>query len=340
MMKVQKHFNLLHHNTFRVSAHVRYFVEAEKEEDVPSAMEMAEHLGYPMMVLGGGSNMLICSDLDRVVIHPNLKGIREQHLGNEVIVEAGAGVNWHHLVRYTVERGYGGLENLALIPGTVGAAPVQNIGAYGVELKDVFVDLLGFHRDQGRMVMDADACRFAYRDSVFKAEFKDAFVVCSVRFRLQKQAQLKLSYDALQREIQKMGQEPSSPAELADLVAAIRNSKLPDPGAIGNAGSFFKNPVIPMGQYNELKAMLPDMPGYPTVSERVKTSAAWLIEQCGWKGARRGDAGVYDKHALVLVNHGRASGADIWSLATEIRQSVFERFKIMIEPEVNVLRDA
>lgn len=339
-MRVQKHFDIQRHNTFRVSARVRYFVEAEKEEDVPSALEMAEHLGYPMMVLGGGSNMLICSDLNRVVIHPNLQGIKEHHHGTEVIVEAGAGVNWHHLVRYTVERGYGGLENLALIPGTVGASPVQNIGAYGVELKDVFVDLLGFHRDHGRMVMDAGACRFAYRDSVFKGDFKDAFVVCSVRLRLQKQAKLNLSYDALQREVQKRRHEPKSPAELADLVADIRGSKLPDPELIGNAGSFFKNPILSAGQYNALKAEFPDMPGYSTMSEQVKTSAAWLIEQCGWKGARRGDAGVYDKHALVLVNHGRASGVDLWSLATEIRQSVFERFNIMIEPEVNVLRDA
>ncbi|MFM8492557.1 MAG: UDP-N-acetylmuramate dehydrogenase [Bacteroidota bacterium] len=339
-MRVQKHFDIQHHNTFRVSAHVRYFVEAEKEEDVPAALEMAEHLGYPIMVLGGGSNMLICSDLNRVVIHPNLQGIKEHHHGTEVIVEAGAGVNWHQLVRYTVERGYGGLENLALIPGTVGASPVQNIGAYGVELKDVFVDLLGFHRDHGRMVMDAGACRFAYRDSVFKGDFKDAFVVCSVRLRLQKQAKLNLSYDALQREVQKRRHEPKSPAELADLVAEIRGSKLPDPELIGNAGSFFKNPILSAGQYNALKAEFPDMPGYSTKSEQVKTSAAWLIEQCGWKGARRGDAGVYDKHALVLVNHGRASGVDLWSLATEIRQSVFERFNIMIEPEVNVLRDA
>jgi UDP-N-acetylmuramate dehydrogenase len=339
-MKIHKHFDVQHHNTFRVSAHVLYFMETEKEEDVPSAMEMAEHLGYPMIVLGGGSNMLICTDLNRVVIHPNLQGIKEQHHGTEVIVEAGAGVNWHRLVRYTVERGYGGLENLALIPGTVGAAPVQNIGAYGVELKDVFVDLLGFHRDHGRMVMDAAACRFAYRDSVFKAEFKDAFVVCSVRFRLQKQAKLNLSYDALQREIQKKGLEPKTPAELADVVAAIRSSKLPNPEFIGNAGSFFKNPTLSDVQYRQLKAEFHDIPGYPTTTEGVKTSAAWLIEQCGWKGARRGDAGVYDKHALVLVNHGQASGADLWSLATEIRQSVFERFKIMIEPEVNVLRDA
>ena len=338
-MRVQKQFDIQHHNTFRVSAHVRYFVEAEKEEDVPAALEMAEHLGYPIMVLGGGSNMLICSDLNRVVIHPNLQGIKEHHHGTEVIVEVGAGVNWHQLVRYTVERGYGGLENLALIPGTVGASPVQNIGAYGVELKDVFVDLLGFHRDHGRMVMDAGACRFAYRDSVFKGDFKDTFVVCSVRLRLHKHAKLNLSYDALQREIQKRGLEPKSPAELADLVADIRGSKLPDPELIGNAGSFFKNPIISAGQYNALKDEFPDMPGYSTGSEQVKTSAAWLIEQCGWKGARRGDAGVYDKHALVLVNHGRASGADLWSLATEIRQSVFERFKIMIEAEVNVLRD-
>jgi UDP-N-acetylmuramate dehydrogenase len=189
------------------------------------------------------------------------------------------------------------------------------------------------------MLMDAGACRFAYRDSVFKGDFKDAFVVCSVRLRLHKQAKLNLSYDALQREIQKRGLEPKNPAELADLVADIRGSKLPDPELIGNAGSFFKNPILSAGQYNALKDEFPDMPGYPTGSEQVKTSAAWLIEQCGWKGARRGDAGVYDKHALVLVNHGRASGADLWSLATEIRQSVFERFKIMIEPEVNVLRD-
>lgn len=338
-MRVQKHFDIQHHNTFKVSAHVRYFLEAEKEEEVPSAIEMAENLGFPMMVLGGGSNMLICSNLKRAVIHPNIQGIKEQHHGTEVIVEVGAGVNWHQLVRYTVERGYGGLENLALIPGTVGASPVQNIGAYGVELKDVFVDLLGFHRDHGRMLMDASACRFAYRDSVFKGEFRDVFVVCSVRLRLNKQAKLNLSYDALQREILKRGLEPKSPAELADLVADIRGSKLPDPELIGNAGSFFKNPIISAGQYNALKDEFPDMPGYSTGSEQVKTSAAWLIEQCGWKGARRGDAGVYDKHALVLVNHGRASGADLWSLATEIRQSVFERFKIMIEAEVNVLRD-
>jgi len=338
-MKVHKHFDIRGHNTFRVSSHVRYFVETETEAEVPAAMEMAEHLGYPMWVLGGGSNVLFCSDLNRVIVHPNLMGIQEHHHGSEVIVEAGAGVNWHQLVRYSVERGYGGLENLALIPGSVGAAPVQNIGAYGAELKDVFEDLTGFHRDHGRMVMDTDACQFTYRDSVFKREFRDVFVVCSVRLRLQKQPRLNLTYDALQREMEKNGTTPATPAEVADWVASIRRGKLPNPADIGNAGSFFKNPLLPTPLFDALKAEFPDLPAYPASTGRVKTSAAWLIEQCGWKGERRGDAGVYDRHALVLVNHGQATGEQLWNLAGEIRQSVFQRFRILLDPEVNILNE-
>ncbi len=337
-MQVFKDFDLRHHNSFGLAARCAYFVRIDDATEIPQAVDMATHLGKPMLVLGGGSNMLFTRDYDGTVLHMAIPGIEiYSENEDEVIVEAGAGVVWHELVLWAVAKGYGGLENLSLIPGTVGASPIQNIGAYGVELKDVFHKLRGYHFDKGFMEFDAIACGFGYRQSIFKSELKGKFLVSAVFFRLQKKPSLKTTYGAIQEELEKLGKSDYTIADISEVVCRIRQSKLPDPSTIGNAGSFFKNPEVEEEAYARLKISFPDMPAYPAKTGFTKISAAWLIEQCGWKGKVVGHTGTYAKHALVLVNHGGASGPEIWALAKEIIGSVFDKFGIQLEPEVNII---
>ncbi len=298
---------------------------------------MAVHFGLPYLILGGGSNMLFTRDYEGTIIRLCIEGITAEEQGDEVLVTAGAGVVWNHLVQHCVAQGWGGIENLALIPGTVGASPIQNIGAYGVELQDVFESLRGMHVDKGFLEFDKKGCQFGYRQSIFKAELRNRFIVSSVTLRLSKQPQLKLHYGAIEEELKRRGITQPSIADVAEVVSSIRVSKLPDPATIGNAGSFFKNPEIPEAQFQRVKIDYPELVGYPAGEGVVKVSAAWMIESCGWKGKVVGNTGTYAKHALVLVNHGDATGSEIRALAMQIQQSVLAKFGIAIEPEVNII---
>jgi UDP-N-acetylmuramate dehydrogenase len=336
-MQLHKDFDLRPLNTFGISVKCKYLIEIEEETELPRAVEMATHFGYPFMVLGGGSNMLFTEDYEGSILYMRIPGISAETQGEEVLVTAGAGVVWHDLVQYAVAHGYGGLENLALIPGTVGASPIQNIGAYGVEVQDVFDSLRGYHLEQGFMEFDKKSCHFGYRQSIFKGALKGKFIVTQVRFRLSTQPNLKLHYGALQDALAQRGLVKPSIAEVAEVVSSVRVSKLPDPSSIGNAGSFFKNPEIPEAQFQRLKIDFPEMVGYPAGEGVIKASAAWLIESCGWKGKVIGNTGTYAKHALVLVNHGHATGSDIWALAQSIQRSVQECYGIHLEPEVNII---
>ena len=323
-----------------------YFLEVEQEDDLPRAIETADELTQGnFMFLGGGSNVLFCGDYKGAVIHLAFGGLEFHETGrNQILVEAGAGVSWHDLVTYTTQNGWWGLENLALIPGSVGAAPIQNIGAYGVEQGDCFESLSGIPLNGPPCTYSKKICDFGYRNSIFKQELKNNFVITRVRYLLETQPNPRLDYQDLKLRFAEAfgkgtGHQPSS-NEIANAVADIRRSKLPDPALIGNAGSFFKNPILTKEQAESLKNLHPNMPLFAPKTENdagseSKTSAAWLIEQCGWKGHRRGAVGVSETHALVLVHYGDGKGEDLWQLAQDIRSSVRMEFGIDLEPEVN-----
>jgi UDP-N-acetylmuramate dehydrogenase len=293
---------------------------------------------YEKLVLGGGSNILFTSDFDGLVIKNELKGIEVVNENDEeVFLKAGAGVVWHDLVMYAVARNYGGIENLALIPGTVGASPMQNIGAYGIEIKDTFHELEAVQIDNQHLVRFGHAdCAFGYRESVFKNRYKNQFVICSVTYRLNKNPVINTSYGAIEKELELMQIENPDIKSVAEAVMRIRSSKLPDPAHIGNAGSFFKNPELEKRDFEQLTSTYADIVGYPLSNDKVKLAAGWLIEKAGWKGFRKGDAGVHDQQALVLVNLGRAKGYDIFALSEEIIHSVHEKFGVWLHREVNV----
>jgi len=337
-------------NTFGVSARAPLLVEVADAAALPELFGYSMLRDGPVLVLGGGSNLLFAADPPGAVLSLGAQKIAIIEDGERAIVRADAGVEWHALVLWTLGRGLGGLENLSLIPGTVGAAPIQNIGAYGVEIGERVHAVEAFDRTTGRMVrLDADACAFAYRDSLFKRE-PDRFVVAAVEFALSRHAPLMLDYAGLGEELAAMGVESPRASQVAEAVIRIRRRKLPDPAVVGNAGSFFKNPIVATARAEALKAEHPRLPVFPLapfpadaaqhgepVGTQSKLSAAWLIEQCGWKGHRDGDAGVSDAHALVLVNHGRATGAQLLDLARRIAASVQERFGVAIEPEPRIV---
>ncbi len=341
MLTIQSHVSLKPFNTFGIEANARYWVQINQEEDLHTLLQLTDFMERPRLVLGGGSNLLLNTDFDGVVIHIAIPGIElvrddEQHL----YVRAGAGVVWHDLVMYCVQNNYAGMENLALIPGTVGAAPMQNIGAYGVEIEQIFESLTAIHLTTGerRIFTHAD-CQFGYRESVFKRALNGQYIITDVTFRLNKTPTFHTRYGAIQETLAEMGvtDETLSIRAISQAVIKIRQSKLPDPTQIGNAGSFFKNPEISNAQFAQLKASYPDMPGYPIGEPATKVPAGWLIEQCGWKGYRQGDAGVHAKQALVLVNYGRATGAEIMAIARQVQESVQEKFGITLMQEVNVV---
>lgn len=336
-MQLYKDHDLRLLNSFGISAKCKYLIDIHDENELPRAVDMAIHFGLPYLILGGGSNMLFTRDYEGTIIRLCIEGITADEQGDEVLVTAGAGVVWHRLVQHCVNQGWGGIENLALIPGTVGASPIQNIGAYGVELQDVFESLRGLHVDKGFLEFDKKGCQFGYRQSIFKSDLRNRFIVSSVTLRLSKKPQLKLHYGAIQEELTRRGITEPSISDVADVVSSIRVSKLPDPATIGNAGSFFKNPEIPEEQFQRLKINHPEMVGYPAGEGIVKVSAAWMIEACGWKGKVVGHTGTYARHALVLVNHGDATGAEILAFARQVQYSVYEKFGVAIEPEVNVI---
>ena len=287
--------------------------------------------------MGSGSNILFTSDFKGIILCPEIGGIKIEEQDQEnVLISAGAGVNWDNLVEWTVNKGFGGLENLSLIPGLVGATPVQNIGAYGVEVKDTIEKVRAVSIEDGAIAeFNNNDCRFEYRNSIFKGKIKGKYLVTRVYYRLTSNPLLKLDYGSLNDEIKKLGDVTLKNVRQA--VINIRRSKLPDPKIIGNAGSFFKNPVVSSSAAENLKKMYPQMPAYKDQSGGIKLAAGWLIDQCGWKGKRIGDAGVHDKQALVLVNLGKANGKEIYNLSEEIKKSVWEKFSIELEREVEVV---
>jgi len=295
-------------------------------------------LPIPHLILGGGSNMLFTKDFEGLVVHNKIKGIElVEENEKTVLIRVGGGEIWHELVLWCIEQGYAGIENLSLIPGSVGAAPIQNIGAYGVELKDVFERLDAFNLSTAVLeTFHLDDCAFGYRDSVFKKEAKGRYFITRVFLRLSKQADFNISYGAIQQVLQK-SQTPLSIRSISDAVIQIRSQKLPDPKKTGNAGSFFKNPIVDNVTVKLLQKVYPSVPAYPVDENNSKLAAGWLIDQIGWKGHRKGDAGIHKKQALVLVNYGNATGQEIWNLAKEVQDSVQEKFGILLEPEVNIL---
>ncbi|MFN9746198.1 MAG: UDP-N-acetylmuramate dehydrogenase [Betaproteobacteria bacterium] len=338
-LQVQHRASLRDHNSFGLPALARTLVRITSDADVRRVVDHPEWGRAPRFVLGGGSNLVLTKDLDAVVLKVEVRGLRlVAELPDAWIVEAGAGERWHDTVAWTLAHGWPGLENLALIPGSVGAAPVQNIGAYGVELKDRFHSLDAVDLVTGRSVtLDAAACRFGYRDSVFKHEgfggLAGKSVITRVRFRLPRPWQPVLGYLDLDRKRTETGIAEPDAQTIFDWVCAIRRAKLPDPAVIGNAGSFFKNPVVSAEQCRDIIGRDPEIVHYPMPDGSCKLAAGWLIDACGWKGKTVGRAGVYEKQALVLVNRGGASGAEVVTLARAIQESVYGRFGIRLEPE-------
>jgi UDP-N-acetylmuramate dehydrogenase len=325
--------------SFAVPARTRFFVALEQEDELPATLAEANDKDLPVLIMGGGSNMLLTGDYPGLVVKIDLRGISvrpDSNSADHVLLTAAAGENWHALVEYCLDHHFYGIENLALIPGSAGAAPVQNIGAYGVELSDVLVNVRYFDlRFQQVVQLSAQECQLAYRDSIFKQALKNKAVILSVCLRLSKTPQLKIGYPALQQALHDL---PDITArDVFDAVCAVRRSRLPDPAVLGNAGSFFRNPIISLEQYQLLLQQWPQLPSYASDDNKVKIPAAWLIERAGWKGKRQGDAGVHDQQALVLVNHGQATGLQIMQLAKAVARSVQEQFGISLEPEVNIL---
>lgn len=336
-MKVSHNTSLKLYNTFGIEVKANTFISVEHFEDLKLAL--SQNYSTELFILGGGSNMLLTKDVENTVLHIALKGKEIiSETDQEVFLKVNAGENWHELVLFALENNWGGLENLSLIPGNVGTAPIQNIGAYGVELKDTvaYVEAIDVQTLILKTFSNKD-CEFGYRDSIFKSKVKGKYIITSVTFRLQKKDhKLITNYGAIQQELERL--EISSPGirDVSNAVIKIRKEKLPDPAVLGNSGSFFKNPVVPVQKHKDLLLTYPDMPGYKVTDEEFKIPAGWLIERAGLKGYRSGDAGVHKNQALVLVNYGAASGREILFLAQKIQAEIFEKFGVTLETEVNI----
>jgi UDP-N-acetylmuramate dehydrogenase len=337
-MQIFENFSLKSHNTFGVEVSTDYFVDIESEKDLQELFSDERWIDYTRLILGGGSNMLFTQDFEGLVIHLKIQGLITEIDGDDVFVRAGAGIVWNDLVNYCVDNDYAGIENLSLIPGSVGASPVQNIGAYGVELQDIFHSCRAFEISTGEIrVFTKEDCAFSYRDSVFKSSLKGLYIITEVTFKLSKQFRPKLSYGAITEELSKREIISPNIKQLSQVISHIRVSKLPDPSTIGNAGSFFKNPIIPEGEFNKLKLYFPDIVHFAAGEGYIKLSAGWLIEQCGWKGKVVGNTGTWKNQALVLVNHGNASGDEIFQFSSFVIGSVYAKFGVQLEREVNII---
>jgi len=339
MPDILENVSLKPYNTFGLEAKGKYFVVFKSVEELKGILSLEKFKNEKKLFLGGGSNVLLMGDFDGLVLKNEIFGI-ENIFEDEtkVILKSGAGEVWHLFVSKSIELGLSGLENLSLIPGTVGAAPMQNIGAYGVEIKDVFVELEALNLETFEIeIFDKEKCNFGYRESYFKHEGKGKYVILNVSFELSKIPNFNVSYGAIKDTLHQMGVVDLTTKAISDAVISIRKSKLPDPAQIGNSGSFFKNPEIPKTNYDTLKEVFPNMPHYVIDAESVKVPAGWLIEQAGWKGKRIGEIGVHTQQALVLVNYGGGKGHEIANLAYEIQASVLEKFGIKITPEVNFI---
>ncbi len=340
MIPISEHVSLKAFNTFGIDVHADFFCTVRSVQEFVALTQTATYRQQRSLTLGGGSNVLFLDDFKGLVIKNEIKGIETLHETDDyIIVRVGAGEVWHEFVMYCMQHNWGGIENLSLIPGTVGAAPMQNIGAYGVEVKDVIENVDAVDVRTGELhTFSNEECQFGYRESVFKGTLKEKFFISSVTLRLHKKKhQLHTSYGAIREVL--ASKKISSPTiqNISEAVIEIRSGKLPDPAKVGNAGSFFKNPVVTQNYFAELKKTYPTIPGYVSENQEVKVPAGWLIEQCGWKGKRIGDAGVHTHQALVLVNHGSATGAEIFSLANEVKKSVKMKFNIELSTEVNII---
>ncbi len=348
-MIVQENILIKEYNTFGISVYANLFAKFNSADELSELLEFKNlpiaNCQLPTLILGGGSNILFTKDFDGLVLKNEIKGIKEiREDEHHIYVQVGAGENWHQFVLHCIKNGWAGVENLSLIPGNVGASPMQNIGAYGVEIKDVFYSLKAYHIHDKKIVnFTLNDCEFGYRESVFKRKFKDEFVIMDVTYRLNKIPDYNISYGAIGQELEKMGVKEMSLQAVSQAVINIRSSKLPDPKQIGNAGSFFKNPHVSAQRFNKLKEDFPKIVGYVQQNSDYKLAAGWLIEYCGppgsatWKGFRRGDAGCHAWQSLVLVNYGNAKGNEIYNLSEEILQSVKEKFGVGLEREVKII---
>lgn len=327
-------------NAFGVEARAKYFLQADSREEIIQFIRESTFRGQPLLILNGGSNMLFTKDFDGLVVKINHAGFTLlRNEGDDAVFRVNAGANWDRFVQGTLKLGYAGLENLSMIPGNAGSAPIQNIGAYGVEQKDTFESLEAIDRETGEIrTFTKKECEFGYRNSIFKGPLKNRYIILSVDYRLSKTSKPHLEYGAIRNELEQLGIAGNpSPEQVAQAVCNIRSSKLPDPEELGNAGSFFKNPVINNSEFEKLQKTYPGIPAWPLEDGTVKIAAGWLIDQLGWKGTRRGDAGVCKTQALVLVNYGKASGSEIHNLAMDIQKSVIKKYGITLEPEVNII---
>ncbi len=335
-MEIQQNISLKNYNTFGIDVNAKRFIAIRSVHELQQLVEKEKTL----FLISGGSNMLLTKDIDDLVVHINTEGICiDKEDDNSVYLTVNAGENWHDFVLWCIDQNYGGIENLSLIPGNVGTCPIQNIGAYGVEVKDVITKVEAVSIETGKLVQFSNAeCKFGYRNSIFKNEVKGKYIITSVSFKLTKKDHiLNTSYGAIETELASKNITNPTIKNVSDAVIAIRQSKLPDPKEIGNSGSFFKNPVISKSLFESLKEKFPNIPSYPVSDNEIKVPAGWLIEQSGFKGKRFGDYGVHEKQALVLVNYGNASGKDIYNLAQEIQTTIKENFSIDLEIEVNVI---
>lgn len=339
-MNIQENFSLKNHNTFGVDVSTKYFVEINSVEQLRETLIYSKTQSLQTLILGGGSNVLFTENFEGLVIQLNLKGISEEVISeNEVLVTAKSGENWHEFVQFCLAKNFGGLENLSLIPGNVGTSPMQNIGAYGTEIKDTFVRCSVLNLETLEIeIFDAKKCNFGYRESIFKREGKGKYVILEVTFKLTTNNHLiKTEYGAISAELKKLGIENPTIQDISNAVITIRQSKLPDPKILGNAGSFFKNPTISLQQFLEVETKYPEIPNYPN-GDLIKIPAGWLIEQCGWKGKQIGNVASHELQSLVIVNKtGNASGKEIFDFSTMIIDSVKEKFGVELEREVNII---
>ncbi|PJC60020.1 MAG: UDP-N-acetylenolpyruvoylglucosamine reductase [Ignavibacteria bacterium CG_4_9_14_0_2_um_filter_37_13] len=336
-MNFQENYNLQKKNTFGLRLFAKYFCEVFSITELKKVLEQFK--GEKILLLGSGSNILFTKNFDGLVLQFNQKGIYKiEEDRDSVLLEVFAGELWDDFVSYCVGNNFYGVENLSLIPGTVGAAPIQNIGAYGQEVKDTFFALNGIYlTDSSEKTFIKHDCNFGYRTTIFKNELKNKFIITSVLFRLQKNFELNTHYGSIEQELKSIGKKNPTLADIRNIVIKIRNDKLPDPKVLGNSGSFFKNPEIEKNHYAKLKAGFPSLKGFPTSEDTIKIPAGWLIEQCGWKGKRTGNVGVHEHQALVLVNYGKADGNEVLQLSQKIKEDVYQKFEIQLEEEVNIV---
>lgn len=339
MNSILENYSLKSLNTLNIDVRTRFFIEIHTLDQLQKVLSSGSKR-LPFYILGGGSNVLFLKDFEGTILHINIKGKQIiQEDDDFVSIKVNAGENWHEFVLFALEHDFGGIENLSLIPGKVGASPMQNIGAYGVEIKDVFESLEAIEISSNRLkTFQREECQFGYRDSVFKNQLKDKFIITSVTFRLSKRNhQIKTEYGAIQSYLSNIGIENPRIQDVSRAVVSIRNSKLPKPEDLPNAGSFFKNPKVPKPFFSDLKAQFADLKAYPADDGKVKIPAAWLIEKAGWKAYKNKSAGVHEKQALVLINHHNASGMDIYNLSQDILEDVNQKFGIQLEREVNIV---